>query len=43
MARVIEFYVPQSYKSKQRWTRIDDRGKLIAFRKVLEALAQKPA
>jgi hypothetical protein len=40
MARVIEFYVPQNYKSKQRWVPMDERGKLIVFTKVL---AQKSA
>jgi len=28
---VIEFYVPHSYKAKQRWVPMDDRGKAIAF------------
>jgi predicted nucleotidyltransferase len=41
MARVIEFYVPQNYKSKQRSIPIDgQRGKVILFTKVL---AQKSA
>jgi uncharacterized OB-fold protein len=31
MARVIEFYRPHSYKPKQRWVPIDDRGKVIVF------------
>jgi hypothetical protein len=40
MARLIEFYVPQNYKSKQRWVPSDERGKVIVFTKVL---AQKSA
>ena len=35
MARVIEFYVPQNYKSKQRWVPVEKRGKVIVFTKVL--------
>jgi len=40
MGRVIEFYVPHNYKPKQRWVPMDERGKVIAFTKVL---AQKSA
>jgi hypothetical protein len=35
MARVIEFHVPQNYKSKQRWVPMDERWKVIVFAKVL--------
>jgi hypothetical protein len=34
MTRVIEFYIPPSYKPKQRLVPIDDRGKVIVFTKV---------
>lgn len=34
MARVIEFFLPPSYKPKQRWVPMDDRGKVIVFKKV---------
>lgn len=35
MARVIEFYVPPSYKPKQGRSAIEDRGKVIEFKKVI--------
>ena len=31
MARVIEFYVPQSFKPKRQWVLADQRGKVVQF------------
>jgi len=31
MARVIEFYVPQSFKPNRRWVPVDERGKVVEF------------
>jgi len=31
MARVIEFYVPQSFKPKRQWVPADQRGKVVEF------------
>ena len=31
MAQLIEFYVPQSFKPKQRWVPSEQRGKIIEF------------
>lgn len=31
MARLIEFYVPQNFKPKQRWLPLEERGKIIEF------------
>jgi hypothetical protein len=33
MARLIQFYVPQSFKApKRQWVPLEQRGKIIAFR-----------
>ena len=31
MAKVIEFYVPESYKKKSKWIAPELRGKLLHF------------
>jgi hypothetical protein len=33
MARLIQFYVPQSFKApKRQWVSLEQRGKIIVFR-----------
>ena len=32
MARVIEFYIPQNFKPKQRWLPQEQQGKIIEFK-----------
>ena len=31
MAKVIEFYIPGTFKSKRKWLPADQRGRVLAF------------
>jgi hypothetical protein len=32
MARIIEFYIPQSFRKVSRWLPLNERGKVLEFR-----------
>ena len=31
MAKIIEFYIPQSFRTVSKWVPPDERGKVLAF------------
>ncbi len=31
MAKIIEFYIPQSFRKVSKWVPPDERGKVLAF------------
>lgn len=39
MARVIEFYIPDFFHRKMKWIPVEQRGKLIEFRRDLKKSA----
>ena len=39
MARIIEFYIPQSFRKVSRWLPLNKRGKVLEFRMVVRQSA----